>query len=370
MLAHASLLVRSVIGLTSIDSGLTDETVITGSLSPRVDAYRRIDPAEYYPRALERLAAVPGVTAVSFSTFKPEAGAVPTEPVGATGTPTDPSDLRAEWPQVSPGFFDTMGIAVRSGRDFRFADTDQTAKVVIISAQLERRLFGEGNGLGRHIRLTLRPEWQDAEVIGVVDDARTFDVRGNNRAIAYTSAVQSGAVANYKWLVARAPQSSSRDLQAAIDSLGAEFLPRTQTLDYVRGRSLLRERLMAALSGYFATLALILVSAGIYGLLSYVLSLRRKEIGIRMALGADAGTMARSILGDGLVVTFAGVIIGLAGAIATVPLLRSVLSGTTPHDPVAIGFGCLVLVVVTMMASLLPAIRAGRVEPLAELRRD
>jgi predicted permease len=370
MLAHASLLVRSVYAVTSVDSGLTSDNVITGSLSQRVDAYRRLDPAEHYPRALERLHAVPGVVAAAFSTFKPEGGGVPTEPIGLAGTATDAGDLRVEWPQVSPGFFATMGVGIRSGRDFSFADTAQTARVVIISASLEQRLFGAGNGLGRHIRLTLRPEWQDAEVIGVVNDARMFDVRGNNRAIAYTSAVQSGAVANYKWLVARAPESAARDLQAAIDAMGIEFLPRTQTLAYARGRSLLRERLMAALSGYFAALALVLVSAGIYGLLSYVLSLRRKEIGIRMALGADAGRMARSILGDGIAVTGIGVLVGLAGAVATVPLLRSVLVSTDPYDPLAIGAGCLSLIAVAVLASLVPALRAGRVEPLSELRGD
>lgn len=370
MLAHASLLVRSVSTVFAVDSGLAEDGVVVGSLSPIVDSYRRLDPAEYYPRALAQLRAVPGVSAVAFSTFKPGSGAIPTEPVGPAGSNRDASDLRVEWPQVSPGFFDTLGVRVRSGRDFTFADTTSSAKVVIVSAHLERLLFGEGQGLGRHIRLSLRPEWQDAEIVGVVNDARMFDVRGGNLAIAYTPALQSGAVANYKWLVARAPQSATRDLQAAFDALGAELLPRTQTLAYVRGRAMLRERLMAGLGGYFALLALLLVSAGVYGLLSYVLSLRRKEIGIRIALGADGAAMARSIVGEGLAVTAMGAGVGLVAALATVPLLRSVLVATSPYDPTAIGLGCLTLVSVTTLASLVPAMRASRVEPLTELRRD
>ena len=127
---------------------------------------------------------------------------------------------------------------------------------------------------------------------------------------------------------------------------------------------------MAGLSGYFALLALMLVSAGIYGLLSYVLSLRRKEIGIRMALGADAPRMTRSMLRDGVLVTGAGITAGLAGAIATVPLIRQLLVNTDPYDPMAIGVACVLLFIVTTAASLMPALRAGRVEPLAELRRD
>ena len=94
---------------------------------------------------------------------------------------------------MSPGFFETLGISILRGRDFTYADTEKSAKVAIISAHLERQLFGEGLGLGQRIRVSARPEWQDAEVVGIVSDARVFDVRSNNRAIVYTAAVQSGA---------------------------------------------------------------------------------------------------------------------------------------------------------------------------------
>jgi putative ABC transport system permease protein len=146
-------------------------------------------------------------------------------------------------------------------------------------------------------------------------------------------------------------------------------MPRSQTLAYARSRAILQERLMAALGSAFALLALLLIAAGIYGLLSYVFSLRRKEIGIRMALGAEARHMARGIVSDGLMLTAMGIAIGLAGALASVPLLRSVLVEVSPYDPLAIGAACLMLVSVTMVASLAPALRASRVEPIAELRQ-
>jgi len=370
MLAHASLLARSVYAISAVDSGLTGETVVVGYPSPRLGAYQKLDVATYYRQALDRVMAVPGVSAAAFSTFKPEGGKLPLEPVGRANTPREADGLQAEWPLVSPGFFGTLGISILRGRDFTYADTEKNPKVAIISAHLERQLFGEGQGLGRRIRVSARPEWQDAEVVGIVGDARVFDVRSNNRAIVYTAAMQSGPVAHYKCLVARAPASAAPELRKAIESLGAEFLPRTQTLDYARGRTILQERLMAGLSGYFGALALVLVSAGIYGLLSYVLSLRRKEIGIRMALGADAGRMTRTILRDGLIVTAIGISIGLAGAIASVPLIGRLLVNTSPYDPMAIGLACLLLFLVTSVASIIPALRAGRVEPLAELRRD
>jgi ABC-type antimicrobial peptide transport system permease subunit len=266
--------------------------------------------------------------------------------------------------------FEALGIPLLRGRDFTYNDGEETQKVAILSATLERQLFGEGLGIGQHVRLSSRPEWQDVEVVGIANDSHVFDIRGNNRAAIYTAAVQSGPASHYKCLIARAPESTTPRLREAIESFGVEVMSRTQTLDYARNRAILQERLMAGLSGYFAVLALMLVSAGIYGLLSYVLSLRRKEIGIRMALGADAPRMTRSMLRDGLIVTGAGITAGVAGALVTVPLIRRLLINTSPYDPMAIGLPGVLLFVVTSVASLLPALRAGRVEPLAELRRD
>jgi ABC-type antimicrobial peptide transport system permease subunit len=256
------------------------------------------------------------------------------------------------------------------GRDFTFADNMRSRKVAVISETVERRLFGQGQGVGRRMRISLKPEWQDVEIVGVVSDARVFDVRHDDLAIAYTAAIQSGPDALYRCLVARAPASTAPELKKAIESLGVDLMPRSQTLAYARGRAILQERLMAALGSAFAVLALVLVAAGIYGLLSYVFSMRRKEIGIRMALGADARQMARRIVSDGLIVAAIGTAIGLIGAVASVPLLRSVLVEVSPYDPLAIGAACVVLIVVTLGASIAPALRASRVEPIAELRQD
>jgi predicted permease len=370
MLAHASLMARSLYGLTTIDAGLTSDTVIVGYPYPRLNGYQNLDVATHYRQTLDRVKAVPGVMGAAFSTFKPDGGTLPRDIVGRARTLRQETDPQAEWPQVSPGFFDTLGIPLLRGRDFTYGDGEKSPKVAIISATLERQLFGEGLGLGQRVRVSSRPEWQDVEVVGIIGDARVFGLRSDNRATIYTAAVQSGPASHWKCLVARAPESAVPQLRQAIESFGVEMMRRTQTLEYARGRAILQERLLAGLSGYFAALALVLVSAGIYGLLSYVLSLRRKEIGIRMALGADARRMTRSLLGDGLVVTAIGIAIGLAGAIASAPLIRRLLVNTSPYDPGAIGLACLLLLAVTSAVSVIPAWRAGRVEPLAELRRD
>jgi len=369
MLAHASLLVRSVFAITAVDTGLTHETVVISYTSP-LAAYRGVDIETYYPQALDRVKAIPGVSSAAFSTFKPDGGGLPFEPVGRGNTPREAGDLQAAWTQVSPDFFETMGLTQLHGRDFTFADNLHSRKVAVISQTLERRLFGEAQGVGQRMRLSARPEWQDVEVIGVVNDARVFDLRNDDLSIAYTAAIQSGPGSLYRCLVARAPVAAAPEMRKAIESMGVELMMRSQTLAYARSRAILQERLMASLGGAFALLALMLVAAGIYGLLSYVFSLRRKEIGIRMALGADASRMARRILSDGLGLTAIGIAIGLAGALASVPLLRSVLVHISPYDPLAIGAACVTLIVVTMMAALGPALRAARVEPIAELRQD
>ncbi len=251
LLSSASLLTRSVYLVSADDGDMTPDTVLVGYPTERTRAYRDLDPAPYYREALERVRALPGVTAAAF-----------------------------------------------------------------------------------------------------------------------TPALQSGNLAHYKFLVVRAPEATVPSIQRALDTMGVETLPSMRTLDYVRGRTLLQERVMAALSVFFGALALLLASIGLYGLLSYVLSLRRKEIGIRMALGADAGRMARTIFADGLTTTAAGISLGLVGVVASMPLLRSVLVGMSPYDPTAITAACLVLLVATLAAALAPAARAARVEPLSELRRD
>lgn len=370
LLSHASLLSRSVYAIVNEDTGLTRDTILVSYPTERVGAYRRTDSAIYYPQLLERLRALPGVAAAGISTFPPEGSALPAEFVGRAGTPIADGDLTAEMPLISPGFLDTMGVAIVRGRDITFADNPAGRKVVIISEELERRLFGSGRGLGERIRVSRRPEWQDAEIVGIARDARMYDVRGGNRAIAYAPAIQTGQLALYKFIVVRAPESAATAIVQAVNALGVEYATRVQTLEYRRNRTLLQERLMAWLSGFFAVLALLLVSVGVYGLLSYVLSLRRKEFGIRLALGAKPGRIAAQVAGGVGLVTAVGLVAGLGATAMTAPLLRSVLVGTSPYDPIAIGGASIVLLIGGALAAAAPALRASRVEPVAELRRD
>jgi predicted lysophospholipase L1 biosynthesis ABC-type transport system permease subunit len=242
--------------------------------------------------------------------------------------------------------------------------------VAIVSHHTAEQLFGPGRGLGERIRVSISPELQDLRVVGIAADAPVFDVRRGNDAIVYLPALQRGTLAHYKFLVLRAPASAVPDVAKALASLGRETLEGVSTVDYIRGRTLMQERLLAAIGGYFGIVSLVLMAAGVHGLVSYVLSLRRREIAIRMALGADARRIGSSILFGSLHMAVIGLAAGLVAAIPTLRLIRSVLVATRPTDPVAIAGASLVLIVVVALATLSPARRGALVEPLVELRRE
>ena len=369
LVTHASLFARSLQKLEATPPGVTSETVLVGYTQQRVGTYERTDPLAYYQQALSRLHTLPGVAAAAFSRARPQGGALPLQSVGVARS-TPESGTWAEIAAVSPGFFDALGVDVVAGRDLTFFDDERAPRVAVISQAAEARLFGTGQGLGRQIRISADPQWQHTTVVGVVRDARVFDVRSGNESIVYTPALQLGSLAHFKYLVVRAPTSSSRDVQQALESLGVELLPGVRSLSYIRGRTILQERVLAGLGGFFGLLGLLVVTVGLYGLLSYVLSLRRREIGVCMALGASASHVARKILRDGLAVALGGMLVGMAAVIGSTRLLSSVLVDTSPFDPPAIGAACLAILSVTCAATAIPAVRASRVDPATELRRE
>ena len=369
LLTNASLLGRNLYNLGT-GSDIGSRRVLVGSPSPRVGAYKDLDPESYYRDALAKIRAVPGVEAAAFSQYRPARGAVTTDVAGRSGTPAGTDDLSVEATIVSPGFFDTIGLPLLQGRDFDFNDGPRGPRVAIVSRHVAERLFGPGRGLGERIRVASTPQLQDLLVVGIATDAAVFDVRRGTDSIVYLPALQRGQLAHYKFLVIRGPAAVAPAVGQALGSLGRESLEGVTTLEYVRGRTLMQERVLAAVGGYFGLLALVLMAAGVHGLVSYVLSLRRREIAIRMALGADAGRIGSGVLTSSLRVAGAGLIVGLFAAIPAVNAIRSVLVATRPSDPVAIAGASLILIVVVSLASLSPARRAARIEPLAELRRE
>jgi predicted permease len=371
LVTNAGLLLRSLQQIFAVDSGFQTRDVSVTYPRPPIGGYTPGDNDSYYPQVIERIKALPGVERASISLSKPAGGfSSQTTPVA----PIAEADLLAHGigairSQVAPGFFDVFGIPVIGGRDFSWRDTSKSRRVAIVSQSLARALFGDTPALGRRLRVGVWSEDQDLEVIGVVADARLYDLTSSNLFAAYTPALQA-QVPDAKCFVIKGRNVPLIELKRRVEALGRDEVGPTETVSYITGRTLLRERMTAALAGFFGALALLLAGIGLYGLMTYTVTERRREIGIRMALGAEPLRVMSGVVRDGLTVTLGGAVLGLAAALGTVQLVKSQLFGITPHDPVTLLAAPSSLIVITILACLLPAARAARVDPMLALRAE
>ncbi|HEX3704233.1 MAG TPA: ABC transporter permease [Vicinamibacterales bacterium] len=372
LVMSAGLLVRTLQQIRAVPSGMRADDVTVAYPSPRPGGYEGVDNDSYYPTVIGRLNAVAGVRGAAVSVTKPGGGGIGGgERVENAATPPEAgAGIGAVFAGVSPGFFDTVQIPLRSGRDFRWSDHSRAARVAIVSQTLARRLFPSGNALGQRVRVGVAPWRQSLEVVGVAADARIYDLKDSNLSAVYVAALQQPDSVNWKCFVIRGAGVSAESVRAAVDPLGAERIGRTEALTYIMDRVLLQERLTAMLAGFFGGLALLLAAIGLYGLMSYAVAQRRRDIGIRLALGAAPRRVTAEVLRDGLRITLTGVGVGFAAALASVQLVKSLLFGVTPYDPLTASIAPIALVIVATLACLLPALRASRVDPIVALRAD
>jgi predicted permease len=372
LVANAGLLVRSLALVRAIKTGVerTNGVIVAYPGAARLGAYDGIDNDSYYQDVLQRIGRVPGVHGASVSLLKPAGGSGYKDLVAPIAEPSLLArGVESTRSPVSPGFFEAVGIPLMQGRDFDWSDRSTGRRVTILSESLARRLFGDRPAVGQHVRVGLPADRQDVEVIGVAADARLYNVKEENVFAAYTAALQDPS-ASFKCFVVRGTGVSYPQLRRAVEELGRERVGNVVTLRYITDRALLQERLTATLSGFFGALALLLAGVGVFGLMSYAVAQRRREIGIRMALGANPRRMMILVVRDGLAITLAGVVAGFVAALATAQLVRSLLFGVTPHDPVTLLAAPAFLVLTAMVACWLPARRAARVDPMIALRAD
>ena len=372
LLTNGGLLVRSLQEIRAVDSGMRTDDVFVVYPAAKPGGYQGVDHDSYYPAVLQRLAAIPGVRDVSVSLFKPAAGggAAP-EPVSRLAdAPGSSSEVPAVRTPVSPGFFNTLGLPVLAGRDFDWRDHSRSRRVAVISQSLADRVFGGGAAVGQRIRIGVTPENQDVEVVGIVADARLYNLKDSNVAAAYVPALQTPDPAG-KCYVVRGQGVSLAAVRQAVESLGVELINSpVESLNFIVDRALLQERLVAAFAAFFGALALLMAGIGLYGLTSYHVSERRREIGIRMALGADAGRVMVGVVGDAVQIAVYGVLVGGAAALATAHLLRTLLFGVTTYDAVTMITAPALLLMTAIAACLGPAARAARVDPMLTLRAE
>src|SRR5215469_5372873 len=370
LLLGAGLLVRTFQRLRSLDLGFDQDDVLEVILNAKPGGYQNQDMNSYHRQLIEQISNIAGVHSVGFAGIS-----IPDpEPWRETASPMSEdantgARIMANGVDIGPGFFGTLGIRLIAGRDFGTTDDDRHPRLVIVSRSFAERLFANGDAIGKHIRFGFMPQFQNLEIVGVASNARVMDPREAAPPVVYFSYLQD-TQALWGNLYVRANSDTkavSRAVGLAIESLGREYPLRTATVGQMMSRVLVNERVIALLSGSFAALALLLAAIGLYGLMSYGVTRRTREIGVRVALGAQRETVLWMVLRETLVLTLFGIAIGIPSGLAASQLIASMLFGLSPRDIPTIVTACLLLVAVAFFAGYLPARKASSIDPLLAL---
>ncbi|MBA3268895.1 MAG: ABC transporter permease [Acidobacteria bacterium] len=376
LLVTAGLLVRSLSRLTSSSTGADIDRVLAAAIGVPGARYTPAQRTDFFHTLTTRLASEPGVESATATSYLPAGGGG--FDLGrvflAEGQPEPPStsDVAAMWTVITSGYFRTLGIPLLRGRPFADRDRGDSAPVTIVSASFAAAMFPGQDPIGRRVR-----SWRDEnvyrEIVGVAADVAVSSLSDRERNIVYVPHSQQGWGAMTVALRAASgpPELLTPTLRRVVSSMDPELaLSNVGTMQVFARNSIARERLSASLLSVLAILALALAVLGVYGVMSYSVHLRRQEMGVRLALGAAPRDLYRLVLGRGVGLTALGLVIGLAGALATSQLLKSLLYETSAFDPLAFGGMTLVLTLAASVACVLPARRASTADPLLALRSE
>lgn len=369
LLIAAGLFVRTLVNLRQEALGFRPEHVLLFEMDPALSGYEGTRLHDFYERALERVSAVPGVRAASMSQEGLLEGGGTADDILVRSARQGQEKMHVHLLFVAPRFFETMGIPLLLGRDFKPGDREGSPRVALVNQTLERRLPGGGSPIGRRIHYGEPPDG-DTEIIGMVADARFATLHEPPPPILYLPYRQHESD-RMTFAVRAAGEPAA--LAATIRRTLAELDPNVPLLNVMTqneqiNRSVRQERTFAQLVSGFAALAVVLACLGIYGTLAYSVTRRTSEIGLRMALGARPWNIIRLVLRESLIPVVMGAALGLAGAFASARLIESMLFGLTPHDAPTFLVATLVLVGSALLAAWLPSRRASRVDPMSALR--
>ena len=375
LLASAALLLKSFDRMSAVAPGADIDRVLTGRVAlpgARYDTAEKS--AEFYKRLTERLATSPEVEAAAATSYVPVGGGG--FGLGrvflAEGWPSPPAgpDVGAQWNVITPDYFRTVGIPIVRGRAFDDRDTSASNPTVIVTESFARRMFGEADPIGRRTK-----SWRDEnvlrEIVGVVADVRYRGLLAAETPLVYVPHTQNswGSLSIVVRARHGAPAALAPLLRREIAALDGQLaVARVRTMADSARESVARQRYTTMLVSILAAAALMLGALGIYGVLSYAVSLRRQELGLRIALGASAGDLYRLVLKGGMGLALAGLAIGGAGAFAASRVLGGLLYEVEPTDPLSYGAAAAAILAAAALACYLPARRAANADPLLALR--
>ena len=367
VLVVASLLVHTLVNLKNINPGFDMRRTLLFSIDPASTGYKEPQIRTLYQELQRRLSSFPGVTSVSYSSDALLIGDLWSEGVRIEGQDHN-AKIGSQMLAVGPGFFSTMRIPFFSGRGFLQSDLGSKQAVAIINQAFATKFFPGKNPLGLHI--TPDDDKNLArEIIGIVGDTKYAGLRDEIKPTAYVPIAGQGAY--FEIRTNADPQILIPAVRRVLRKMDSNIPIRSiATQSEMTDRLIFNERMVALLSTLFASLALILVCIGLYGLLSYEVSRRTREIGIRTALGAHRSDVIRLVVGQGIALTLVGIGVGIAAAIGVTRYLQSMLYGVRPADPVTLIASGFLLILVGLFACYIPARRAAKVDPMVALRYE
>jgi putative ABC transport system permease protein len=374
LVVGALLFARSMRNLLTLDAGFRENGLLLAGVGVERLNMTPAARAMFAHELVNRVRSIPGVEQAATARIVPISGNGWNEYVDILGQHN--ADRQNTWfDRVSSGYFQTMDTRLLAGRDFDQHDTPSSPAVAIVNQEFSRKFLGGASPLGKSLRVQTGPGEPEEvyQIVGLVKNSKYGGLRETFRPLAFVAETQNKEPEDGWNLLIR----SSAPLAALMGAVKRTVLDqnhgvalRFQTFRAQVRESLLRERLMATLSGFFGFLALILATVGLYGVISYMVARRRGEIGIRIALGADRGNVLGLVLREAVVLLAAGLVVGTALAVAVARTASSLLFGLQASDPVTIGAAVGFLAVVATAASFLPAWRASRLDPMNALREE
>ncbi len=374
LLVGALLFVRSLRNLLTLDAGFSQNGLLTISLDASRLPLKPPARAVLYRELLADLRNTPGVEHAASARIVPVSGSGWNEFVEILGQPAR-KDMIPWFDRVSAEYFRTMGTPFVAGRDFDEHDTTSSPEVAIVNEEFREKFLGKASPLGKQIRILVGPgePQQVLQIVGLVKNSKYRGLRDNFEPLVFVAQSQDKATDEGSNFLVR----SSMPLGSLMPALKKTIMERNAGLSFefhafetqVKD-SLLRERLMATLSGFFGLLAAVLATVGLYGVISYMVARRRSEIGIRIALGANRAEIVGLVTREATLLLGAGLAIGTVLAVATARTANSMLYGLQATDPATIAGAIAALAFVAMVASVFPALRAARIEPMSALRDE
>lgn len=373
LLFGAGLFVRSLQNLRSVDTGFRDiDNLVTFQVAPALSGYDAPRTVHFYDELLNNIRAVPGVKDASLASVSLLSGDEWDSQTMVEGyNAKESEDMQAFMNSISPGYFATMGIPLKAGRDFDRRDMKDNSNVAIVNEHFEKHFFGDKSAVGRHLSRGGGPKPKyDIEIVGVVADSlyegprdgihrQVFIPNWSNNGVAFYVRAGLGSRSLYS-----AMRSEVRKLDAAMP------VYQLKTLSAQLDEMLLTDRLIAMLSAGFGFLATMLAALGLYGVMAFVVARRTKELGVRMALGARAGSVIWLVMRDVLLLLFLGLAVGIPAAMGLGRFVATQLYGIKASDPTIAVASIVVLIAVASLAGFIPARRASRIDPILALRYE